>query len=65
MNASQVLSSKCLPVSPAAAPQLSGGALRYEARRTCIVKWRTCDALATPYDRPLQLLVSSHLRRRQ
>jgi hypothetical protein len=41
-------------------PQFSGGALPCEARRTCIMKWRTCDAPATPYHRPLQLLVRRH-----
>ena len=32
-------------------PQFSGGALQCEARRTCIMKWRTCGAPATPYHR--------------
>jgi hypothetical protein len=38
-------------------PQFSGGALPYEARRTCIMKWRMCGAPAPTFHRPLQLLV--------
>jgi len=39
-------------------PQFSGGALTYAARRTCIMKWRTCAAPRYRLHRPLQLLVS-------
>jgi hypothetical protein len=37
--------------------QFSGRALRREARRVCIMKRRTCAALAPTYHGPLQLLV--------
>jgi hypothetical protein len=40
-------------------PQLSGGALRCEARRERI-KWRARGAPAIGYDGPLQLLVRCH-----
>jgi len=38
-------------------PQFSGRALPCEARRTCIMKWRTCSAPAPTCHGPLQLLV--------
>jgi hypothetical protein len=41
-------------------PQFSGRALRCPARRVCIMKWRTCAALAPTFHGPLQLLVMRH-----
>jgi hypothetical protein len=43
--------------SKAATPQFSGHVATRPARRTCTMKWRTCAALATPFQGPLQLLV--------
>jgi hypothetical protein len=43
-------------------PQFSGGVLPHEARRWRTVKCRAGGAPATPYHRPLQLLVSRRSR---